>query len=350
MRAIYYWVVYLLPIAIFTGYFLGGWYNFWTPFIVFVLVPIVDLLIGRNMVNPTEAEQEQQKEALKFKLPTWLSVPVQVSVVIWGAYVIGTKDLTLVEIIGLTISIGLQGGVIGINIAHEMIHRGNKFERGLGQTLLLTVSYLHWWLEHVAGHHMNVSTPEDAATARFGESFYRFWPRTVIGGFKSAWRIEKRLRFRRSKSVWSPGNRVIRYALLTILVPIAFFTLGGLSALTFFMVQSIVAFTLLEIVNYIEHYGLLRGKTEDGQYEKVTAIHSWNASERLTNWFLFNLQRHSDHHAQPRRRYQNLRHFDHSPQLPAGYAAMVPLALIPPLWFAVINPKVPENMKRMAGK
>jgi alkane 1-monooxygenase len=235
------------------------------------------------------------------------------------------------------LSVGVSSGAVGITVAHELIHRPNRFERGLGVIILASVLYGHFRIEHVVGHHAKVATPRDPATARRGQSVYRFWVQSVAGGLADAWTIESRRRKRLGRSVVSPANRLIRYAgvsgVLGGLLGLAF----GPEAIAYFILQGVVAFSLLEVVNYIEHYGLTRRWTGD-RYERVSPVHSWNSSRRLTNWFLVNLQRHSDHHFDPSRRYQLLRHIDESPQLPTGYGALVPLALIPGLWRRRIEP------------
>lgn len=245
------------------------------------------------------------------------------------------------ETIGFIFSIGVSSGVMGINVSHELQHRVNhKVEPFLARVMLWTVLYMHWAIEHVAGHHKNVATYEDPATARYGETFYAFWFRTVFCGMASAWKIEASRLKRKGIKVFSLKNRVIAYSISELLLVSVLFLVFGLVAVEYFIIQSIIAFTLLEIVNYVEHYGLLRIKGSDGLYEPVNFLHSWNSSNWLTNRFLFNLQRHSDHHYKPDRRYQILRHFDDSPQLPTGYAGMILLAAIPPLWRRVMDHRV----------
>jgi len=348
MLVLPFFLVYLLPLAVVVGYLLGGWFNFLTPVWAFVIIPLLDLWVGRNKINPTEEEERVFGDSLDYKLITWLTIPVQVALLFWAAHVVATEPLSLVALIGFTLSAGINGGALSINVAHELVHKHNAWEKTLGKILLWTVGYTHWWLEHVSGHHARVSTRLDPATARLGESFYRFWPRTVFGSFFSAWSIERRRLERAKKPVWGTSNRILRYIAATLLLAFALWLLWGWRAVAFYVAQSIVAFSLLEAVNYLEHYGLLRREITPGVYERVMPRHSWNASERVTNYFLFNLQRHSDHHAHPARRYQILRHAEEAPQLPSGYAAMVLLVIVPGLWFKIMDPKVPEDMKALA--
>jgi alkane 1-monooxygenase len=227
-------------------------------------------------------------------------------------------------------------------VAHELVHRSGKFERALAEVLMMQVSYTHFCIEHVLGHHANVATPRDPATARAGESFYAFLPRTVFGGVASAWCIEAVRMKRGGRPVFSLGNRMLRYAAELILLYGVAALLFGAGGVLFLAAQSIVAFTMLEVVNYLEHYGLQRREVRPGRFEPTRPYHSWNSSHRVTNWFLFNLGRHSDHHAAAGRRFHTLRHFEEAPQLPIGYAAIFVLALVPPLWRRVMDPRLAD--------
>jgi len=255
---------------------------------------------------------------------------------------------------GFVFSVGINTGVLGINIAHELSHKNNKFEQNLGKALLVSVGYGHFFIEHLYGHHRNVATPYDPATARYGEVVYTFWFRSVIGSYLSAWNIEARRLQKLGKSILNPfHNQMLQFAFFTIAIGAFAYYVYGINALNMYIGQAVVAFTLLEIVNYIEHYGLKRRELPDSKpgapkYETVDIIHSWNADARITNLFLFKLQRHSDHHAYASRRYQILRTFNESPQMPTGYAGMVVMAVCPPLWFAVMNPKVKKFLEDQA--
>ena len=249
--------------------------------------------------------------------------------------------------VGWTVAVGIVGGVLGITVAHELVHRSSALDRRFGGILLLMVSYLHWAIEHVAGHHRRVATREDPATARLDEPLLAFMGRSIGLGFLSAWKIESARNARRG--VRSPlRNRVILCVLASCALAAALGITFGVGALLFFFAQSAVAIAFLETINYIEHYGLERRLVRDGVYERVTPFHSWNAAHRLTNALLFNLQRHSDHHVWPARPYYMLRHHPESPQLPTGYAGMALLAMVPPLWRRVMNPRVQAHRARVA--
>jgi len=336
-----YSVVYLIPASVVLGYLSGGGYTFLTPLFVFGVLPVLDIIIGQDVRNPGPDEEKRLEADTGYRFLTWFCAPFQVILVFWGAWIVSRGMLSPLEMVGFTFSMGISSGVLGINVAHELAHRVNgRFEPALSQVMLWTVFYIHWGLEHVVGHHRAVATPEDPATARMGESFYRFLPRTVFGVFNNAWEFEAARVRKLGRPVWSRHNRMVvalaAYTVLLLLVALVF----GAWALFYFIFQAVVAVILLEAVNYIEHYGLLRDRRLDGSYAPVAPVHSWNSSNWLTNRFLFNLQRHSDHHYRPGRRYQLLRHHDESPQLPTGYAGMILLALAPSLWRKIIDPKV----------
>ncbi len=341
-------IIFLLPLSVVLGHFMGGAYNFLAPALVFVLLPILDFFIGLNTRNPSRDEEASLSEERAFRLITWACMPVQVILVVWGAWVVTHRALSPVEATGFVLSVGITSGALGINVSHELIHRvNNRLEPFLGRIMLATTCYLHWAIEHVRGHHRTVATPEDPATARKGEPFYAFWPRTVVGGFQSAYRLESDRLAREGGKAGFFRNAVHRHVLIELLLVAALWWSFGFGAVLFFLAQSFVAVSLLEAVNYLEHYGMERKRLPDGRYEKVRPWHSWNSGHRLTNYFLFNLQRHSDHHYRPNRRYQILRDSRQSPQLPNGYAGMVMLALFPPLWRRAMDRRL-ERTRRAA--
>jgi alkane 1-monooxygenase len=323
---------------------MGGVYTLVGPIgLTFVAVPVLDALIGVDTRNPPEAAPTAVRTAL-FRLATWLSIPVHGGVLLWGASVITKPTAPLVELIGAVIAAGISGGVIGITAAHELVHRTSRLDRALGKVLLVMVCYFHWATEHVAGHHRRVATPEDPATARLGESLPAFLIRSVAQSFVSSWRIEATRNARHG--VQSPlKNPVLWGALASFGLAAAMYVGFGWSAVWFFFAQSAVAIAFLETINYIEHYGLERRQLRPGVYERVTPVHSWNASQWLTNALLFNLQRHSDHHAWAARPYFKLRHHPEAPQLPTGYAGMALLAMVPPLWRRVMDPRVAAHRR-----
>ncbi|MEX2232696.1 MAG: alkane 1-monooxygenase [Cyclobacteriaceae bacterium] len=247
----------------------------------------------------------------------------------------------------------LVTGGIGITVAHELGHKKSALEQFYGKILLLTVCYMHFHIEHNRGHHVAVATPEDPATARKNENFYRFWVRSVFGGYQHAWQLEKERLQRKNHSTISVYNQMLwfgflpfAFCFLLTLIPTILLKRFTWEVPVFFFCQSLIAFTLLELVNYVEHYGIQRKEIAPGKYERVNPVHSWNASHLLSNFFLFQLQRHSDHHVYSYKRYQVLDHYDESPQLPFGYPTMILIALVPPLWFWVMN----KRLERWRGE
>jgi alkane 1-monooxygenase len=336
-------MVYLVPVTVYFGYWLGGIYTFMTPFLVFVIGPLLDFIIGRYTRNPSEEAEKKLEADNRYKMVTFFCVPIQLAVVFWGAYVVSYGDLSPLEIIGLIFSVGVSSDVLGLSAAHELAHRINvKSELMLSKILYGSVLYIHFGLEHVVGHHKRVGTPEDPATARLGESFYAFLPRTLFGGFNSAWEFEADRMKKQNKPVWSMRNPMVVGLLAQVTVTVLIAVVFGRMGIFYFLAQSFIAIILVENANYVVHYGLLRKEIAPGKYEPVRPWHSWNSSNWLSNHFLFNIQRHSDHHYKPGRRYQLLRHYDEVPQLPTGYAGMIVLAFIPPLWRKIMDSRVLE--------
>ncbi len=337
---------YLLVLLTVTGFHLGGYWNYLVPVFVFVLVPILDAAFPLNHHNPGQEERKRLESSWRFKVITHLYALIQPVFLIWCLVMITTTELPLHAYIGFLLSTGLTTGGIGITMAHELLHKRSRLEQALGDILLLTVCYPHFSVEHVYGHHRWVATPRDPATARKGQSFYRFYPQTVFGSYASAWRINAEHLSRKQRGFFSFRNRMFVYHMLQALIMVTIILWFGWSGFVFFILQAIIAFSLLELVNYVEHYGLLRKQMEPDVFERVTPTHSWNTDHRVSNWLLINLQRHSDHHVIATRRFQALQSYPESPQLPAGYPAMVLLALVPPLWFQLIHPLLESRTNR----
>jgi alkane 1-monooxygenase len=340
VRALPYAIGFVLPAIILFTARLGGAWTFFPLAVLYVIIPAIDVLVGLNPRNPAASEEPALSENPAFRAITWLWVPAQLALIVWGLERVASAALTPVEAVGTTVSIGLTAGAIGMTFAHELIHRPSRLERLLGDVLLVSVTYPHFAIEHVHGHHRHVGTPRDPATARFGESLYAFLPRTIVGGIRSAWRIETRRLGKQGRRAFGPSHRMLRYATVVGIVYVAVGSLHGWRGLLFFASQSAVAFGLIETINYIEHYGLVRQEIAPGQYERVMPWHSWDSTHRVSNWILINLARHADHHVAAGKRYQSLYALDAAPQLPTGYGAMFVLALAPPLWRRVMDPRV----------
>lgn len=313
----------------------------WFPlFFLFVLLPIADYCLGHDPQNPTDEQAASLDTDRWFTLMTLAALPAQLGVLVWSGWHFVHAGFGPVGITGWLLSQGIVGGVLAINVAHELIHKDTALERTAGGLLLTSVGYHSFKIEHVRGHHVHVSTPEDASSARFGQSLWHFLPRALVRNTSNAWRLETRRLATQGKRWWSADNELVRWSMLWLVLAIVATLWLGPAGLSFFVVQGVLAACALEIINYIEHYGLERIRLADGRYERTTHLHSWNSDYLISNLLLFHLQRHSDHHETPRRRYQNLLHHADSPQLPGGYAAMFLLALCPPLWFRLIDPRV----------
>lgn len=340
-RKVGFLTAFLIPILVVTGYYLGGYFNFLAAGFSFVVLPALDVYIGVDTSNVKAKEGRDTAEDGYYRFVTYVWTFVQLSFVCWGAYAIASGNLNVAEWVGFIMGFALVTGGVGITVAHELGHKHNTLEQFYARLLLMTVCYMHFLIAHNRGHHVAVGTPDDPATARMNESFYRFWLRSVFGGYMHAWKLDK--------VSGRTGNQMIWFAV----TPIAFCLLltFGLSMLldrftwevpVFFFTQSVVAFTLLELVNYVEHYGIRRREVSPGKYERINPMHAWNASHLLSNFFLFQLQRHSDHHVFAYKRYQVLDHHDESPQLPYGYPTMIIIALWPALWFRLMNARLTE--------
>jgi alkane 1-monooxygenase len=313
----------------------------WFPlFFLFVLLPLADYAIGVGRENPDAATATALESTLYFRALTWLCLPVQLLLLAWSTWYFAQAPFGLSGQIGWIISQGVVSGVLAINVAHELIHRDSGIERGLGGLLLCSVGYQGFKIEHLRGHHVHVSTPQDASSARYGQSLWHFLPRALWRNTRNAWRLEAERLQRRGLPEWHWRNELLGWTAIWLGLCVAAATLAGIHGLLFFLLQGVFAAVSLEIINYVEHYGLERRETAPDRYERPHRLHSWNSSYRLSNALLFQLQRHSDHHETPRRRYPALLHHEDSPQLPGGYASMFVLALVPPLWFRLIDPRV----------
>ncbi|MCL4293471.1 MAG: alkane 1-monooxygenase [Acidimicrobiia bacterium] len=334
-------VVPLLPFGAYGLVDATGWSGFWWlgPIWIFVLMPLLDTIGGVDTANPPESAVARLEADRLYRWATYLFVPIQYASLVWGAWAVTHLDLRWWDQLGLALTVGTVSG-IAIATAHELGHKPVRFERRLAKVALAPSLYGHFVVEHNWGHHLRVSTPEDPASARLGESFWAFLPRTVVGGLRSGWRIQAEAMRRRGLPVWSPRNDLLIAWALSAVLFAALIVAFGVGVVPFLAVQAVFGFSLLEVVNYVEHYGLLRRRRPDGRYERCLPEHSWNANNVASNVVLYHLERHSDHHAFPTRRYQALRHFDDAPQLPSGYALMIGLAYVVPLWRRVMDPRV----------
>jgi alkane 1-monooxygenase len=319
-----------------------GIFWFYGPVLVFGIFPLLDLVVGLDARNPPESVIKALEQDRYYRWCTYAYIPVQYAGLIFACWEWSYGDLSVVESIGLALTVAMVSG-IAINTAHELGHKRASLERWLSKVALAQSGYGHFFIEHNRGHHVRVATPEDPASSRLGESFYRFWPRTVSGSLRSAWELERVRLGRLQSSMWTPRNDILSAWAMTVVLFGALVAVFGVVVLPYLAIQAVLGFSLLEVVNYLEHYGLLRQRREDGRYERTQPEHSWNSNNTASNVLLYHLQRHSDHHANPVRRYQALRHVEQAPQLPTGYAGMILVAAFPPLWRRIMDHRVLEH-------
>jgi alkane 1-monooxygenase len=319
-----------------------GLFWFYGPILVFGIFPLLDAVVGMDAANPPDSVVKWLEQDRYYRWCTYAFIPLQYAGLVFACWLWADGGLSTVDGIGLAMTMGMVSG-IAINTAHELGHKRADLEKWLSKVALAQSGYGHFFIEHNRGHHVRVATPEDPASARLGEGFWAFLPRTVAGSLGSAWRLERARLEREGRSPWSAHNDILQAWAMTVVLFAALTAAFGLVVLPYLLAQAVLGFCLLEVVNYLEHYGLRRQKKEDGRYERCRPEHSWNSNNVASNVLLYHLQRHSDHHANPTRRYQALRHFDEAPQLPTGYAGMILLAAFPPLWRRVMDRRLLDH-------
>lgn len=339
-----YFLAYIAPVSALFAVYWGGIWSFSTVIITFGIVPILELIVPQPTKNFTSEDESSRLSNRFFDWLIYLNLPLHF-LLLWAYFSTLANDLLMTyEIVGMTLSVGIVVSTVGINVAHELGHRKEKYEQLMSKILLMTALYMHFFIEHNRGHHKNVATDEDPATSRVGESVYAFWVRSTKDSYLDAWKLENERLRKNGAAVFSLQNEMIWYHIIQALYLTSVGLLFGWKIILFAIAVAIIGFLLLECVNYIEHYGLRRKKLPSGRYENVQPKHSWNSNHEVGRILLYELTRHSDHHFKSTRKYQVLRHFDESPQLPYGYPNSILLALVPPLWFRLMNKKVKEIM------
>ncbi len=345
MKDLKYLTAMSIPTTAVIGLYFQEYWLFITPVYTFAIIPILELLLPQNTANHEGSNREQKKHSRLFDCMLYLNIPIVFGLLVYSLYYAFMHSLHTYEVLGTVLTIGIVLGVNGINVAHELGHRQTAIERFLGKLLLLPSLYMHFYIEHNFGHHLHAATAQDPATARYNQPLYSFWISSVFGQYRNAWYIQLRLLKSNDLPWFSYKNDMLWYTLIQLLYLSIIGSLLGPPAILFAIGVAIVGFLLLETVNYIEHYGLLRKKLPSGRYERVSEIHSWNSNHVMGRIVLYELTRHSDHHYKSSKKYQLLDYHDISPQMPFGYPTSMVLSFIPPLWFAIMNPRIPKFMK-----
>jgi len=327
-------VLYLLALIAFKETGIACWY---TLLYTFFVIPFLELFIKADQKNLDEVEEALAKKNRGYDFVLYAAVVLQYYSLWIFFHAVQEANISNWDLAGRIVSMGLLCGAFGINVAHELGHRVNKFEQFLAKMLLLTSLYMHFFIEHNKGHHKHVATASDPSTAKYNQSLYAFWPQTLMGTYMSAWKIATEELEKKGKSWFSINNEMLLFQLIQVAFVLGIYLIFGLSVALFFLIAALLGVLLLETVNYIEHYGLTRNETENHQFERVQPHHSWNSNHIIGRLMLFELSRHSDHHYLASRKYQVLRSFDNAPQMPTGYPGMILLSLAPPIWFKVMN-------------
>jgi len=345
LKFLKYLFVFSAPAIGILGFYYKGMWTWALPLYAYGFIPLFELMSKGNKQNMSKIEQEIAKNDRLYDYLIYSIVPLQWFMFISFMVVVQTHSMAIYEYVGLTVTMGIGCAAFGINVAHELGHRKKWYEKWMSKALLLTSQYMHFYIEHNRGHHKNVSTENDPATSRYGELIYTFWFRSVVTGYISAWKLELGRLQRNGLSWYHWSNEMTFYIFCQVGLLVAVALVFSPATMLMTLGASVLGFSFLEVINYVEHYGLARPQSENG-FVPVQPIHSWNSNHPLGRLLLFELTRHSDHHYKASRKYQILRHFDNAPQMPTGYPGMIVLALMPPLWFAVMNPRVKKLQEK----
>lgn len=349
-KVLKYLAVLQLPIVVIISFFSGGWWSWLAVFYTFGFIPIIELFISTDVKNMSKAEEEIAKKDKMYDYLVYMIVPLQYSLLGLFLYSLMTVPYNAFELVGRILAMGISCATLGINVGHELGHRRSKFEKTLAKSLLLSTMYMHFIIEHNLGHHKNVSTEEDPASARRGQWLYPFLIKSALGGYLSAWKLETERLAKKKLPFWSYHNEMILFTIIQTAFVLGIFLLFGPMITLYFLIAATLGFLFLETINYVEHYGLHRKKAAGKKYyEKVQPFHSWNSNFIVGRVLLFELTRHSDHHYNAGRKYQILRNFEDAPHMPMGYPGMIVLALFPPLFFWVMHPVIDKYKEAHPG-
>lgn len=346
MKDLKYLLAYLLPLTCALALWRPEQFAYSSVIFAFILIPLLEFIFKGNDRNIPETEEPSRAQMPYFDVLLLLNIPIVYGLVGWYIYTVSVQTLSTAQLIGLSLSTGIMLGSCGINVAHELGHRSSGTLQFLSKLLLLPSLYQHFFIEHNRGHHKYVGTPSDPATARLNEILYFFWLRSTSSSWVHAWRLERDRLQKDGTPFWSWHNEMIRFSVVQLAYLAFLYTIGGPTAVLAGVTVGLISIFLLETINYIEHYGLMRKPLASGRYEPVTPVHSWNSDHEMGRILLYELTRHSDHHYKATRKYQILRHLPESPQLPLGYPGSMLLALFPPLWFTIMNPLAKKAMAK----
>lgn len=350
MKDLKYLAAYSIPLVTLIAFYNKGIWSFATPVYAFVCIPILEVLLKEDPTNDNPATVAIKKKRIYYDMLLYLNLVWVYGLLAWAMGVINATTLQTYEVIGLMSSLGVTLGTNGINVAHELGHRKNKIAQWAAKMLLVPSFYMHFFIEHNLGHHTYAATKQDPATAGYKQNVYSFWCTSVSKQYVNAWRIQKKINTENNHKWYAFKNQMLWFQCIQLsYLSLVWFFLGPTTML-FLTGAGIIGFILLETVNYIEHYGLLREKKDSGRHEKVMSIHSWNSNHVVGRIILYELTRHSDHHYMASKKYQTLKCHEEAPQMPFGYPTAMVIALIPPLWFIIMNPRVPNKMKILAAK
>lgn len=347
MKDLKYLLSFIPILAVYWGFTMGGLWTFSGVIVAFVIIPTMELFTPGTTINRTDETTMSTLKSRFFDVLLYLNLPLLYGLILYFCHIVLTEYLAAYELIGMTASLGVIIGAAGINVGHELGHRLTWYEQTMSKMHLLTALYMHFFIEHNRGHHKHVATDRDPASAKLNQSLFAFQWQSIVGGFLSAWQLEKERLHKAGKPTFHPDNAMVWFILIQVLYLVAiFYFFNGLVVLLV-SIAALIGVLQLETVNYIEHYGLRRQKLPNGRYEPVMPYHSWNSNHDVGRIVLYELTRHSDHHFKSTRKYQVLRHFEESPQLPFGYPGSMLLATFPPLWFKVMNKRVADYQKRL---
>ena len=339
MSDLKYLMSYTIAIVTIVGILLGGGYTYMTVIYAFVFIPALEMLLKESNEEMSDEVKKNRSMDIFFDILLYLNIPLVFSIFFLSLNLLLYSSSSF-EIVGIIASTSIMMATNGINVAHELGHRKSFFSRTCSKLLLMPSQYMHFYIEHNFGHHVNVGTAEDPATAKYKQSLYSFWITSVIGQYIGAWKLQLKLLKISKYKFFSIKNDLMFYVIFQLMFIYLIYFNYGITVTIYSLIISVISFLFLETINYIEHYGLSRKKDKNGRYERVKTIHSWNSNHVVGRLVLYELTRHSDHHFISSKKYQVLESIDESPQLPYGYPTSILLSMVPPLWFKIMNPRV----------